>query len=175
MRGHTRARTTGVATVLIVAALCAGCSADQPAMSMEVRLMQGTPADSLTEMEMTVWGGHLTYYAHSEVLLTDADLITAKPVTNDGLPAIRLVFTEEARDKLYRITAHNVGGRIGIILNGKLQCADRIDAPVDTGVLMVTGHMLESKAKRYSRALMRAQERRTGLVASDEAHVPRGA
>ena len=108
-------------------------------------------------MTMTVWGGQWTYYAHDEVLLTEEDVITAMVVKQDnGATALRLTLSKHAQEKLLRVTRTNVGKKLGVIINGRLQCASRIEAPVDTGIVMVTGHMLEHGAKRCSRALTRA-------------------
>ena len=156
MRDHTWARTAGVVAALIAGVLCIGCSADDPNVSLEIRIVQGTPADHLTKMTMVVWGGQWTYYARDEVLLTEEDVITAIVVTQDnGAPAMRLTLSKEGQEKLLRVTQNNVGSKLGVIINGRLQCASRIDAPVDTGIVMVTGHMLKHGAKRCSRALAR--------------------
>jgi preprotein translocase subunit SecD len=123
---------------------------------MEIRIVHGTPADDLTKMTMTVWGGQRTYYARDEVLLSEGDVITAIVVTQDnGSPAIRLTLSKEGQEKLLRVTRNNTGSRLGVIINGRLQCASPIDAAIDTGIVMVTGHMLERGAKRCSRALTR--------------------
>ena len=104
---------------------------------------------------MKVWGGHKTYFAHHRVLLTERDVSTATVVTRNGAPAIELVFAGDAREELLRLTRNNVGRTLGIIIDGELQSTSDIDAPIDNGTVVVTGHMLEYGAKRCSRALMR--------------------
>ncbi|MEJ2719570.1 MAG: hypothetical protein P8181_00335 [bacterium] len=154
MRDHTWTQTAGVVAAMIASMLCIGCSADDPSVSLEIRVVQTTPADNLTEMAMTVWGGQMTYYAHGEVLLTEEDVIAARVVTREnGAPAVMLTLGQEGQEKLLRATRNNVGGKLGVIFDGRLQCVLRIDAPIDTGVVMVTGHMLKHGAKRCSRAL----------------------
>lgn len=156
MRNHTWTRTAGVVAALIAGVLCIGCSTDDPNVALEIRIVQSAPANHLTEMPMTVWGGRRTYYAHDEVLLTEEDVITATVVTQDNCaPAIRLTLSREGQEKLLRVTRRNIGKKLGVIINGRLQCTVRIDAPVDTGIVMVTGHMLERGAKQCSRALTR--------------------
>lgn len=154
MERHTRTLTVGVVIALMAGALCVGCSADDPDLSLELRIVQYAPSDDLTKMSMVVWGGERTYYAHDEVLLTEKDVLDAEVVKQDnGAPAVRLVLTEEGREKLLRVTQRNVGSRLGVVIDGRLQCAPPIEAPVRTGMVTVTGHMLESDAKRCSRAL----------------------
>jgi preprotein translocase subunit SecD len=154
VRDHTRTRAAGVVVLLIGAALCVGCSADAPNVSLEMRIVQDIPADDMTKMTMKVWNGQRTYYAHNEILLTERDVMGAVVVEQDnGAPAMCLALTEEGQVKLSRVTQHNVGNRLGIIINGRLQCATPINAPIETGVVMVKGLMLERAAKRCSRAL----------------------
>jgi len=157
VRDNTRTRSAGVVAALLAGALCVGCSTDDGTVSLEMRIVQETPADSLTEITMTIWNGQKTYYAHSQVLLTEGDVTSAMAVKENGAPAMKLIFTGEARAKLFRVTRQNVGRRLGIIIDGKLQCAPLIDAPIATGIVKVTGHMLEPAAKRYSRALTHAK------------------
>lgn len=168
MRDHTRTRAAGLAAALAAGVLLVACSADEQTVPLEVRIVQDTPAKSLTRMTMTVWGGDLTYYAHPEILLTEADLTVAKPIQVDGAAAIELVLSDEARERLADATRSNVGSRLGIILNGKLQCASVIDAPIETGTVLVTGHMLEPTAKRYSRALTRGAVSQSNPIVPDE-------
>ena len=156
MRDHTTTRTVGVVLALVAGVLIIGCSEDDPDISLEIRIVQGIPADHLTRMTMTVWGGQRTYYVHDEVLLTEEDIITAIVVKQDnGAPAVRLTLSPEGQEKLLRVTRKNVGSKLGVIVDGRLQSVSQIDQPVDTGIVMVTGHMLEHGARRYSRALTR--------------------
>lgn len=167
MSDHTRNRAVGVAAALFAGILFLACSADEQSIPMEVRLVQDTPAKSATRMTVLVWGGELTYYAHDEVLFTERDLTVARVVEHEGAPAIELVLTDEAREKLASVTQRNLGLRLGIVLDGKLQCATLIDAPIETGTILVTGHMLENKARRYSRALTRGAVDQSNPIVPD--------
>jgi preprotein translocase subunit SecD len=151
---------------LVAGVLFVGCSADDKSVSLELRIVEWTPSDDLTEMTMKVWGGQKTYYAHSEVLLTEADVTSAAVVEQNGAPSIELVFDGEAREKLARVTRHYVGHRLGIIIDGELQCAPHIEEPIESGVVIVTGHMLEPTARRFSRSLTRQTDRQPRAAAS---------
>jgi preprotein translocase subunit SecD len=133
-----------------------GCSTNDPAVSLEIRIVQDTPADNLTKMTMSVWNGQRTYYVHNEVLLTEKDVTGANVVKKDnGAPTIWLALSKEGQEKLDRITRRNVGKRLGVVINGRLQCASPIYGPIDRGVVVVTGLMLERSAEKCSRALTR--------------------
>jgi len=155
MRRHTRAGATAVVVAFAVGALCAGCGGEDRSVSLEMRFVELTAADSLTEMTMKIWGGQRTYYAHGEILLTERDVAAAAVVKRDGKPAIELVLMDEGRQKLLDLTRENVGRTLGVIVDGRLQCASVIQTPVGTGVVLVTGYMLEHGAQRFSRALNR--------------------
>jgi preprotein translocase subunit SecD len=142
--------------MLAACTLGTGCGADDPDVSLEVRIVQGTRSDDLTRMSMTVWGGQWTYYAHDEVLLTEEDVVNAVVVRqNNGSPALQLTLSREGQQKLHSATRENVGDKLGVIINGRLQSVSPIVKPVETGVVMVAGLMLESGAERCSRALTR--------------------
>ena len=61
----------------------------------------------------------------------------------------------DAREKLLQLTRHNIGRTLGVVINGQLQSTSVIDAPIETGVVTVTGHMLEHGAKRFCNLLAR--------------------
>lgn len=156
MRDNTWTRTAGVVAALTAGVLCIGCSADDSNVSLEIRIVQASPADHLAEMNMIVWGGQRTYYVHDEVLLTEEDVIAATVVTQDNLaPAVKLTLSPEGQEKLRRVAQDNMGSKLGVIVDGRLQCTLQIGAPANTGIVMVTGHILSYGAKRCSRALTR--------------------
>lgn len=156
MRDHTRTRAAGVVALLIAGTMCLGCSADDSNVSLEIRIVQEAPADHLKKMTMIVWGGQKTYYVHDEVLLSEDDVAVATVVKqSDGAPAMRIVLNDNGQQKLLRVTKDNVGYRLGVVIDGRLQCAPPIEEPIENGIVMVTGHMLERAAQRCSRALTR--------------------
>lgn len=166
MRDQTRTWVVGVVAACFACSAFIGCSRDQ-GVSMEVRIAQSAPADSLTRMDMTVWGGNLTYYVHNRVLLTQRDVSMARAITKDGVPAMQVILTDAAQRKLAHATRHNVGARLGIIINGQLQCAPEIHGPIDTGILIVTGHMMSLDADQCSRELTREVNDHSGVNMSN--------
>lgn len=156
MMDNTLRRSTGVVAALVAGAICVGCSAGDRRVPLEMRIVEQAPTDSLTEMSMTVWGGQKTFYAHSAVLLTEEDVSAAMVIkTENGAPAIRLILLGDGREKLLEVTRQNVGRRLGIIVDGRLQCAPLIESPIDDGIILMTGHMLERAAMRCSENLTR--------------------
>ena len=156
MRDHTRTRAAGFVAVLFAGALCAGCSAGDPEVHLQIRIVQEAPASDLSPAQMKVWGGQLTYYAHHEALLTEEDVASAMVVKqSNGAPAMKVILNRSGREKLLQVTRNNVGDRLGVFINGQLQSTSPIDGPDGTGIIMVTGHMLERAAQKCSRALTR--------------------
>jgi preprotein translocase subunit SecD len=137
--------------------LCVGCTGNDDTVSLELRMVELEPADSLTRLTMAVWGGEWTYWAHPEVLLTEHDVREAHVVEQKGSPAIVIVFADEARNKLREFTRDNIGRRLGVIIDGHLVCTAEIEEPNQNGVVIVTGQFLEPAAIRTSKALSRRQ------------------
>lgn len=163
MRDHTRIHATCIVAALVAGIVMSGCARGPQRVALEIRLMEDTPQDTLTEMTMHVWGGEKKYYAHNNVLMDEHDVTAAMVLKqDDGTPAMELIFTGDARRRLQQITGRNVGRRLGVIVDGQLQCAPRIDEPNNTGLVLVTGHMLERAAKRCSQALTRQTPRDDG-------------
>lgn len=154
MNGHTRIRTAAFAVLFVAGALCAGCS-NHHSVAVEVRLVENNPADTLIKMTKKVWGGEETFYVHREVLLTEADVREATVVRYKGMPAIELTLDEIARRELQDLTRRNVGRTLGVVIDGRLQSTCVIDAPIDDGVVLVTGHMLQHGAERFCKVIER--------------------
>ncbi len=153
MRRNSRTLFAGMLVLLLMAPAC-GRSGDD-SVRLEMRMLELEPADSLERMTMLVWGGEWTYYAHREVLLTEADVAKASVIEVKGRPAIELVMNDDARRKLLHLTQDNVGRRLGVVIDGHLLCAPKIEEPNATGVIVVTGQFMEPAAIRCSRALSR--------------------
>jgi hypothetical protein len=155
MRDRTRIHAAGI-VVMLIAAVCTGCSGGEETVTLQVRLVEEQPAAHLTPMTMTVWGGQETYYVHGDVLLDEGDVAAATVVRrSDGVPAIELELNDRGRLELLRVTRNHLGGHLGVIVGGTLQSVSPIHAVNGGGRLLVTGHMLEGAAKRYSEALTR--------------------
>ena len=162
MRDHTRKGAAGMSALLVAALVLAGCGSEQQNVTLEVRLVEEAPSPDLTAMTMRVWGDQRTYYAHDDVLMDETDVSAAMVITrDDGAPAMKLIFAGEGRKKLQRITQENVGKRMGIVIGGQLQCAPVIHEPNTSGIVIVTGHMLERAARKASQALTRNAAKRT--------------
>jgi preprotein translocase subunit SecD len=153
MTRNSRTLFAGLLVMLLAAPACSGSGDDS--VTLEMRMLELEPADSLERMTMLVWGGEWTYYAHREVLLTEADVAQASVIEVKGRPAIELVMSDDARGKLIQVTRDNIGRRLGIIIDGHLLCAPKIEEPNATGVVVVTGQFMEPAAIRCSRALSR--------------------
>lgn len=54
-------------------------------------------------------------------------------------PAVALQFNREGSEKFAKITSDNVGKRLAIVLDGKVQSAPRIKEPIPSGEAIITG------------------------------------
>lgn len=148
-------RTVAVAVVatLVLAVVAGGCGRKKQPVTLQVRFLESSPADSLTEMTMTVWGGHRTFYARPHVILDQRDVGGARVSEEQGRPAVELVFVGDAQKKLFDITRSNIGKRLGIVINGHLITAPVIRAPIESGLLVVSGHISERDAEHIADGL----------------------
>ena len=143
--------------LVCVAALagCGGAETDVQKVALEMRLVETSPGEGLTEMTMTAWGRSEILYAHDEVLMTGDDVESASLTEWNGFPAVELKFTAEGASKLAGITGANVGRQMGMIVNGALMTAPLIRAPIDGGVAVINGEFTEEEAKRVAAGLSR--------------------
>lgn len=103
---------------------------------------------------LPVRGGSETVSLGAEVVLDQSHVAAADVERGpDGGAQIRLGLTPEGTAKLLEITSRQIGGRLGIVLDGQLRAAPRILAPVANGVLVVSGGFTASEAADWTRRL----------------------
>jgi preprotein translocase subunit SecD len=143
------------AVVLLCLIALVGCSGEKkPAgVSLEFRLVDEAPGDGLTPMAMDTGGMEQTFYAHEDVVMSGDDVAAAKVITWQNQPAIEVMFTSSGKDKLSRITAENIGRRMGMIVDGKLMVAPVIRAKMDGGRVVINGDFTDAEAKRIADGL----------------------
>jgi preprotein translocase subunit SecD len=141
---------------LIILLIVLGC-AQQEGVTVEFRLAQPEPAEGLTLVVLAASGE--SFYLHDEVLLSNADIECASPGSWDGRPTVALTFTEAGREKFAQLTEENVGGRVGILLDGELVTAPVIRAPIYEGKAVINGNFTEQEAKRIAAGIIRHREK----------------
>ncbi|MGD9015114.1 MAG: protein translocase subunit SecD [Candidatus Omnitrophota bacterium] len=70
-----------------------------------------------------------------------------------GQPIVALEFNAEGAKKFAQITADNIGRRLAITLDGKVQCAPRIKEEIPTGEGVISGRFTLQKAQDYALVL----------------------
>jgi tRNA A-37 threonylcarbamoyl transferase component Bud32 len=68
---------------------------------------------------------------------------------NYGHPQIQLTFTEAAAKQFSDITATNIGKRLAVVVDGRLESAPVIRAPITGGTAVITGNFTESEAAAF--------------------------
>ena len=130
--------------------------AQQSGVTVEFRLAETEPAEGLTLIVCTASGE--SFYLHDEVLLSNADIESASPGSWEGRPTVALIFTEDGREKFARLTGDNIGGRVGILVDGELVTAPVIRAPILEGKAVINGDFTEEEAKRIAAGIVRQVE-----------------
>ncbi len=108
-------------------------------------------------------GYELKYSEDNEpVLLEKQAVLTGESISNALIhfdtnkfnePGVGLEFNSEGAKKFARITGENVGRRLAIILDGKVQSAPRINEPIPSGQASITGRFTIEQAKDLSTVL----------------------
>ena len=89
-----------------------------------------------------------------EKILLDTDVLldqtsvqsAAIGFEKDGAPTIQIKLTEEGRKALGDISTKYFGKRIGMVLDGQLQCSPVIKEPMFGGSFQITGNFTETQA-----------------------------
>jgi SecD/SecF fusion protein len=129
-----------------------GCSREATSdVTVEFRLAQTEPGESLTEMHRP--GSSEVFYVDGDVILSDADVVTATAVRTGNGPQIELVFTEDAAARFARVTEANIGRQMAIIVNGNFVSAPFIRAKISGGKAIIPWDSPFEDAQRIARGL----------------------
>jgi len=137
------------AVLSLIAALCAlHCSEEPRPMALEFRLAQTEPGEGLTQMTFEPTGE--TIYLHGEVLIDNTDIASAEVANWEGEYVVDLTFTEPGKEKLARVTGQHVTERMGMVVDGRLLSAPRINAAITQGRAIIVGALGEEEARRIA-------------------------
>ncbi len=128
---------------------------------LEFRLVNSDPEKLKQALSGNVPEGYELKYSEkekeSEPLLLEKDtaltgdaLVTANvrfDQAHFGEPIVALEFNAEGAKKFAKITADNVGRRLAILLDGKVQTAPRINEPIPSGQAVITGRFSVDEAQ----------------------------
>jgi preprotein translocase subunit SecD len=108
----------------------------KPAVRIELRLAEGSPAKGLTEATVECSGERI--FLRPEVLATNEDIKNAQTIRSrlTGLFDVDLTFTEEGAQRLARSTAEVMNVRIAILINGKVISTPVVRGPISSEVIL---------------------------------------
>jgi len=142
-------KTVVCSALSLIVALCVlHCSEGPRPMAVEFRLAQTEPGEGLTEMTFDPTGEKL--YLHDEVLIDNTDISSAEATEWEGEYVVDLTFTEPGREKLARVTGQHITERMGMVVDGRLLSAPRINAAITQGRAVIVGALTEEEAKRIA-------------------------
>jgi preprotein translocase subunit SecD len=147
--------TKAPAVALVFLCCIAWASAAQPknaGVKFELRRAETKSAEGLTEA--TVTGTKSKVYLHKEAPITNKDIARAEPRTDNGnKPAVQIVFTEEGRKKLAKLTEEHQGRPLAVMVNGKVICAPIVRDKISGGQAVVSGNFTMEEAESIAKGI----------------------
>jgi preprotein translocase subunit SecD len=138
---------------LMAVLLVAGCGrSNDREVKLEFRIVETEPAEGLAEMTFPGTGESL--YLHDEILLSNADVDTARVTTLNGRPAVEVIMTEDGAKKFALLTRKNIGKRVGILVDGKLVTAPVIRSQIFRGKALINGDFTREEAERIAKGIV---------------------
>jgi preprotein translocase subunit SecD len=92
-------------------------------------------------------------FLHDMVVIDQNSVRAAVVSMVDGVASIEVALTSEGARRFEEWTGMNVGELCGIVVNGKLVSAPRINAPIRGGRALITGDFTEAEAQRIADVL----------------------
>ena len=120
-------------------------------VTLEFRIAEKEPVQGLTEMVFEPTGE--SFYLHSEVLVDQSDVESAKVAIQNERPVVELVLTREGAKKFEELTGNNIGKHCGMVLNGQLVSAPIIRDTISVGRAIIVGDFTEDEAQRIAEGL----------------------
>ena len=126
----------------------------------EIRQIFEKATDDTVPMELSSKTHKETLHV-SKTPLLDASAIRSASLLRDpitGAPLIEIAFSNSGAQKFADITGANIGKRLAILLEGKLQTAPVIQARIPSGRAQVTGDFTRDEAGELVRRINRVLE-----------------
>jgi hypothetical protein len=152
------AAIAATAAILLLAALLGArlwsplINGVQAAVRFEVRLAEDQPAPGLREAKVA--GSDRTIYLHSEVVVTNGDIASARAVP-DGTPSkfrVDVQFTPSGAEKMRAATAAHIGKPVALLLDGQVAMALTLRSPI-TNAAIITGNFSQQSAEKLAAGL----------------------
>jgi preprotein translocase subunit SecD len=133
-------------TLVLILAGCGSGKQEVPDVRIEFRLVEAEPAEGLVELNLSAT--EKTFYAHAEVLISNADIDSACITTGNGRYAVEIIMTGTGLEKWVSVTEEHVGKQIGMIVDGQLISAPVVRAPIRVGKAVISGDLSEDECTR---------------------------
>jgi len=143
-----------LAVSLICLAALFSCSGNKPhheSLRFELRLAQSNPDSTLKEM--VFYNSDKKFFIHDSVFLTNSDIVAAEVIDWETQPKVKVILTEEGKEKFAEFTGNHVGENAAILVNDKLISAPRINAQITEGVLLIVGLFNHEEAQSMARGI----------------------
>jgi hypothetical protein len=121
---------------------------------VQFRLVDDTGAKNGDAMKMPV--SEDTINVMQEVLLSEADVASAKAVADAGAWHVELRLTPKGAERFAEVTQKNLNRRLAIVFKGQLLSAPLIRSRIAGGVAMITARFTEQEARALAEAITQA-------------------
>jgi preprotein translocase subunit SecD len=141
-----------VGLVIILFFTSCTCPSRKPVpVAVEFRLAETKSAEGLTEVIFEPTGE--IFYLHEEVLLSNADIVSAEVIMGGRGPVVCVTMTFSGKEKWARVTGENLQKHLGMLVDGTLVSAPVINAPILEGVAIIGTMFTEEEARRIAEGI----------------------
>ena len=136
--------------IAVVTALtgCATMGHHDAGVTLEFRPGSLSPEPDLTEMRAV--GSDSPVYISDKVLLSNADVESARVASGLSGPQIEIIFTKAGAETLAIVTEKNIGKPLGILIDGQLISAPIVMDRITGGKAVISGAFSEEEALRIA-------------------------
>jgi hypothetical protein len=152
MNGHViKPRVTPHGKGIAALTGCTTVRNREPAVTLEFRPGAQSPAPGLTEM--TVAGFERPVYISENVVLSNADVASARASSGSSGPQIEIIFTKTGAARFAAATEGNIMKPIGILVDGTLISAPIVREKISGGEAVISGRFTKAEAERIANGI----------------------
>ena len=155
--------------ILLLFWLCSLNHAADNAGLFEIRQVFEKPSGDTVEMELVHKENTKETINVSKTALLNGSAIRSASLVQDsvsGAPVIEIAFSNQGAERFSKITADNVGKRLAILLEGKVQTAPVVNMRIPGGKAQIAGAFTKEEAGEMVRRIKRALEVKDDKVRS---------
>ncbi|WP_152220385.1 hypothetical protein [Pseudomonas sp. SCB32] len=132
-------------------AACAGAPPSAPQHSFDVHTLAERPSAGTRTLADPQGKAVLVV---TQPVLTQRDVQQAELASvADGKPAVRVLFTPEASQRLAKLTREEQGKALAVVIDGQLRLLPKVDRPVTDGRVLLQGFASRAEAETLVRRL----------------------